>query len=69
MDSEALLLESTPTQDTPPKNSLASKAALYHERIPIIRRLPLSVIGVIVTVLFVNIVVWAGVGIVLVSYI
>jgi hypothetical protein len=46
--------------------NFTSKANNYHSRIPYIRKLPLSVIGIIVTVALVNIVVWAGVGVVLV---
>jgi len=43
------------------------KAALYHGRFPVIRKLPLPVVGIILTVGIVNIMVWVGVGVVLVS--
>ncbi len=52
---------------TATKRSVWNKAALYCERIPVIRRLPLPVIGIIVTIGAVNIAVWVVVGIILVS--
>jgi high-affinity nickel-transport protein len=47
-------------------NNFANKANTYHSRIPYVRKLPLSAIAIILTLIFVNIVVWAGVGVVLV---
>ena len=67
MESEQYLLGNAPTQEPNAKQSFSTKVALYHERIPIIRRLPLSVIAIIIAVLLVNLIVWAGVGVVLVN--
>lgn len=47
-------------------DNFAIKANTYHSRIPYVRKLPLSAIAIILTLILVNIVVWAGVGVVLV---
>ncbi|KAF1834923.1 NicO-domain-containing protein [Decorospora gaudefroyi] len=43
----------------------SNKASTYHSQIPYLRRLPFSAITIIVTLIFVNLLVWAAVGIVL----
>ncbi|PSN74626.1 NicO-domain-containing protein [Corynespora cassiicola Philippines] len=45
--------------------NISDKASLYHARVPYLRRLPFSVIAVIAILIIVNLVVWAGVAIVL----
>ena len=45
---------------------ISVKATEYHGRLPVIRRLPLPVIGVILILAVANTVVWVAVGIVLV---
>lgn len=45
----------------------ATKANTYHSRMPYVRKLPLPVIGIILTLVLVNIIVWAAVGVILVS--
>jgi hypothetical protein len=57
----------TPTSDVTFKYSFHSKAASYHERIPGIRKLPFSVVAIIALVFIVNLLVWFGVGVILVS--
>lgn len=57
----------TPTHNLTAKDDFASKAAVYHGRIPGIRRLPFSVVAIILLILSINIIVWAAVGVVLVS--
>jgi nickel/cobalt transporter (NiCoT) family protein len=47
-------------------NKLSNKAALYHERVPVVRTVPLKSILIIVILIGVNIFVWIGCGIVLV---
>jgi hypothetical protein len=49
------------------RQRLLSKTIRYHEKLPGINKLPLSVLGVIGLLIVVNIVVWIAVGIVLVS--
>lgn len=39
---------------------------MYHSRIPYLRRLPFPAIAIILTLIMVNLLVWAAVGIVLV---
>lgn len=58
----------TPTPNLTTKNDFTSKATIYHERIPGIRKLPFSVVAIILLILSINIIVWAVVGVVLVSY-
>lgn len=41
-------------------------AERYHSKIPYIRKLPVAVVGIILVVFFVNALVWAAVGVVLV---
>ncbi|KAF7443139.1 HoxN High-affinity nickel permease [Pyrenophora tritici-repentis] len=43
----------------------SSKASAYHSRIPYLRRLPFAAIAIIITLIAVNLLVWAAVGIVL----
>lgn len=43
------------------------KATEYHSQTPYLRRLPFPAIAIIVTLIFVNLLVWAAVGIVLVG--
>jgi high-affinity nickel-transport protein len=43
-------------------------AARYHKKVPYIRNLPAATVGIILALVFVNAVVWAGVGIVLVRF-
>lgn len=57
----------TPTPDVTFKYSFQSKAASYHGRVPGIRKLPFSVVAIIALVLIVNLLVWIGVGVILVS--
>jgi hypothetical protein len=57
-----------PTPNLTTKNDFTSKAAIYHERIPGIRKLPFSVVAIILLILSINIIVWAVVGVVLVGY-
>lgn len=45
----------------------SNKASEYHAQIPYLRRLPFAVISIIITLIFVNLLVWAAVGVVLVS--
>ncbi|KAI9826300.1 MAG: hypothetical protein M1832_000217 [Thelocarpon impressellum] len=49
------------------KARFSRKAAAYHSRVPYVRRLPLLVLAIIAGVVLANVVVWAGVGVVLVS--
>lgn len=46
---------------------IKDKAASYHDRIPLLRRVPLRSIAVIAFVAFINAIIWAASGIVLVS--
>lgn len=56
-----------PTNRTVRKNDFTSKIARYHEKTPGIRSVPFPVVAVIFSVFVANVVVWAAVGIVLVS--
>ncbi|KAI9809434.1 MAG: hypothetical protein M1827_006871 [Pycnora praestabilis] len=47
------------------RKTFFDRAALCHGRIPIVRKLPLSVVGIILIVVAVNVAVWVAVGIVL----
>jgi high-affinity nickel-transport protein len=44
----------------------SNKVSIYHAQIPYLRRLPFPVIAIIITLIAVNLLVWAAVGIVLV---
>ncbi|KAF2277922.1 3-oxoacyl-synth [Westerdykella ornata] len=46
-------------------DSLSNKASTYHSRVPYLRKLPFPAIAIIVTLILVNVVVWAVVGVVL----
>jgi antibiotic biosynthesis monooxygenase (ABM) superfamily enzyme len=48
-------------------HNASNKASEYHSRVPYLRRLPFPVIAIIVTLILVNLLVWAAVGIVLVG--
>ena len=45
----------------------SKKASAYHAQTPYLRRLPFAAIAIIITLVAVNLLVWAAVGIVLVS--
>jgi high-affinity nickel-transport protein len=45
---------------------VSNKASTYHAQVPYLRRLPFPVISIIVTLIIINLLVWAAVGIVLV---
>lgn len=47
--------------------NVSHKAGIYHARIPYLRKLPLAAIAIILTLILVNAVVWAAVGIILVG--
>lgn len=55
-------------QDTKPSflQNVSAKASHYHSRVPYLQKLPFPVIAIIVTLIVINLVVWAAVGIVLV---
>jgi high-affinity nickel-transport protein len=55
--------------DTKPSffHNVSVKASHYHSRVPYIQKLPFPAIAIIVTLIIVNLLVWAAVGIVLVS--
>jgi len=44
------------------------KASEYHSRVPYLSKLPFPAIAIIVTLIIVNLLVWAAVGVVLVGY-
>jgi high-affinity nickel-transport protein len=46
--------------------NVSNKASYYHSRVPYLQRLPFPAIAIIATLIVVNILVWAAVGIVLV---
>jgi high-affinity nickel-transport protein len=46
--------------------NVSNKASQYHSRVPYLQRLPFPAIAIIATLIVVNILVWAAVGIVLV---
>jgi len=54
--------------DTKPSflRHVSAKASHYHSRVPYLQKLPFPVITIIVTLIVVNLIVWAAVGIVLV---
>jgi high-affinity nickel-transport protein len=56
------------TPDTKPSffRNVSAKASHYHSKVPYIQRLPFPAIAIIVTLVVVNLLVWAAVGIVLV---
>lgn len=58
-------------EEAAPKPSFFSnvslKASEYHSRVPYISKLPFPAIAIIVTLVVVNLIVWAAVGVVLVS--
>ncbi|KAL7272575.1 hypothetical protein RUND412_004611 [Rhizina undulata] len=58
-----------PTPPGNPARLLLANAKIvahkYHERIPYLKKLPSSVIGIILLLIFINAIVWAGVGVVL----
>lgn len=47
------------------KPNLLTKASTYHSRIPYLRKLPFSAIAIILTLILINILIWAAVAIVL----
>lgn len=47
--------------------SFSNKASTYHARVPYLRKLPFAAIAIILILIFVNLVVWAAAGIVLVQ--
>jgi high-affinity nickel-transport protein len=67
MEASPLVQEQHTTEDSTPMTSFSKKAALYHERIPGLKRLPLPVVAIILSIGVANILVWVVVGIVLVS--
>ncbi len=66
MESAQDIVEQPQRDGDTTKPSFSNKAALYHRQIPVIRKLPLPVVGIIVVVWLVNIAVWMVVGIILV---
>jgi high-affinity nickel-transport protein len=44
-----------------------TKASQYHSRVPYLQKLPFPAIAIILTLIIVNLLVWAAVGVVLVS--
>lgn len=46
---------------------LKSRVIKYHSQIPYLRKLPAPVIGIIAALVMVNLICWAGVGVVLVG--
>ena len=44
----------------------STKASRYHARVPYLSRLPFPALAIIITLIIVNLLVWAAVGIVLV---
>lgn len=49
--------------------NVSSKASAYHARVPYLSKLPFPAIAIIVTLIVVNLLVWAAVGVVLVGQI
>lgn len=45
---------------------LSGKAALYHSRVPYLRKLPFKAVAIIVALLLGNLIVWAAVAIIIV---
>ncbi|KAF2875297.1 high-affinity nickel transport protein-like protein [Massariosphaeria phaeospora] len=58
-----------PSQATEPSKTLISrashKASIYHARVPYVRRVPFPALTIILTLILVNLLVWAAVGVVL----
>ena len=48
------------------KQRLIARAASYHDRTPLLRKLPFPAVAIIVTLIFVNIAAWTAIGILLV---
>jgi high-affinity nickel-transport protein len=46
--------------------NVSAKASRFHARVPYLKRLPFPAIAIILTLIIVNLVVWAAVGIILV---
>ena len=46
--------------------NVSKKASAYHSRVPYLRKIPFSAIAIIITLIAINLLVWAAVGIVLV---
>jgi high-affinity nickel-transport protein len=46
--------------------NVSNKASRYHARVPYLQKLPFPAIAIIVTLIVVNLLVWAAVGVVLV---
>lgn len=67
-DSRAPSLRGSDVEQAKPSlfANISNKAATYHAQVPYLRRLPFSAIAIISTLIFVNLVVWAAVGAVLV---
>jgi len=49
------------------KETLSKRATDYHGKIPWIKKLPIAAVGIILAVALANAVIWAAVGVVLVS--
>lgn len=47
-------------------NNMSNKASAYHARVPYLSKLPFPAIAIIFTLIVVNLIVWAAVGVVLV---
>lgn len=47
-------------------SNASKKASEYHSRVPYLSKLPFPAIAIIITLIVVNLVVWAAVGVVLV---
>ncbi|KAI9845242.1 MAG: hypothetical protein M1837_004997 [Sclerophora amabilis] len=62
---EEAVLEWPPREPTL-KDQVARKAAEYHDRLPLVRKLPLPVVGIIFGVAAVNAGIWIALGVVLV---
>ena len=48
-------------------DSLKQKSIAYHAKVPVVKKLPVPVIGIILALILINLIVWAAVGVVLVS--
>jgi high-affinity nickel-transport protein len=46
---------------------VSNKASTYHARVPYLQKLPFSALAIILTLIFINLVVWAAIAIVLVG--
>jgi len=68
MESPSNTVDHPPDQElVSTEQSFSNKAVLYLGRIPVVRRLPPRVVGIIFTIGVVNIAVWVGVIIILVG--